>query len=106
MRMKNLLLVLNFVLFVFVGKGQVPCSLDNTFDQDGKLTSDGSRIADRICALPDDKSIVAYNPMSTGHVYVKKLNADEMTEHNSDTGELFDHTFLLRRQFQSKSRVQ
>ena len=56
--------------------GQTPCSLDNSFDTDGKIVSDGSRTVDCVTALPNGLSIITYNPMSTGHVYLRKLTAN------------------------------
>lgn len=72
---KNILLIF-FLMQSLTLWSQMPCALDNTFSSDGTLVSDGGRIADCIVSLPDGKSIVAYNPMSTGHVYLRKLNAD------------------------------
>lgn len=69
----------SFLVVFFLTSGlfaQTPCSLDNSFDTDGRLISDGSRITDRIIALPDGSAIVAYNPFGNGHVYIRHINLD------------------------------
>ena len=73
--MKNyiLLFLLLFPTLIFA---QSPCSLDNTFDGDGKLVSDGSKLLENIVALPNGKTIVAYNAFGNGHVYLRRLNND------------------------------
>ncbi len=46
------------------------------FDGDGKLVSDGSKLIENIVALPNGKSIIAYNAFGNGHVYLRRLNND------------------------------
>lgn len=69
--------ILPFILF-FTQKlfAQQPCALDNSFNSNGKLISDGGRICDRIQALPNDQSLVVYNPFGGGHVYIRRLLSD------------------------------
>lgn len=70
---KNILIFLISIVFAFNAIAQTPCSLDNTFDTDGRLISDGSRLCDRLIALPDGSVLVAYNPFGNGHAYVRHL---------------------------------
>ncbi len=73
MKLQLLFLLLLFPTVMFA---QAPCSLDNTFDSDGKIISDGSKLIENIVALPNGKSIVAYNPFGNGHVYLRRLNSN------------------------------
>jgi hypothetical protein len=82
--MKKIALYIFFVIPIAIF-AQGPCSLDNSFDTDGKLIGDGSRITDNIIALPNGKSIIAYNPFSSGHVYLRRLNADGTIDNSFGT---------------------
>lgn len=65
---------------------QIPCALDNSFSGDGKLVSDGSRLLENIVALPNGKSIVAYNAFGNGHAYLRRLNNDGSVDNTFGTG--------------------
>lgn len=67
---------IGILLLSFKLLAQSPCSLDNTFDTDGRLISDASRIGQCIVALPDGSSLIAYNPFGNGHVYIRHLLTD------------------------------
>lgn len=66
-------------------KAQVPCTLDNSFDTDGRIIGDGSRIADRLIALPDGSVLVAYNPFGNGHTYIRHINSNGSVDLNYGT---------------------
>lgn len=70
---KNILIILISTLFTISATAQTPCSLDNTFDTDGRLISDASKLCDRLIALPDGSVLVAYNPFGNGHAYVRHI---------------------------------
>jgi len=55
---------------------QVPCSLDNSFDTDGKLVSDGNRMGEHILVQADGKIIIGCNPFSGSGVSIKRLNVN------------------------------
>lgn len=68
-----------FILFIcslficsLTSMAQSPCSLDNSFDSDGKLVGEGNRIGDAAVIQSDGKIIVACNYFGTGHVYLKR----------------------------------
>ncbi len=65
-----------FLVNSFISNAQIACSLDNTFDTDGKLVSDGSRMGESIIVLPDNKIIIACNPFGSGVAYLKKLQVN------------------------------
>ncbi len=73
---KIYLVSISIVLLSFSLSAQTPCSLDNTFNTDGRIVGDGSRLGERIAALPDGSALVAYNPFSSGHVYVRHILID------------------------------
>lgn len=66
--------VINLLPFPVVA--QTPCSLDPTWDTDGKLVADGSRIADHMLVLPDGKLLVACNPFGDSYAFLKRFNTD------------------------------
>ena len=66
-----LLLVLTINLLA-----QSPCQLDISFNSNGKLISDANRIGERLVALPDGSSLIAYNSFGNGHVYIRHLLID------------------------------
>ena len=74
--MKNSITLLLMLLFTSVASAQIPCSLDNTFDSDGKLVSDGSRLGEHVIVQSDGKILVACNPFGNGDVYIKRFNVD------------------------------
>ncbi len=65
---------------------QLPCAFDNTFNGNGKLVSDGSRLLEHIVALPNGQSIVVYNPFGNGHTYLRRLNNDGTIDNTFGTG--------------------
>lgn len=75
--MQKTILFLVSCLFLTVDLfSQTPCSLDPTFNVNGKLISDAERIGERIAVLSDGSILVAYNPFSNGHAYVRHLLSD------------------------------
>ena len=74
--LKWMTLSLLLLLSTKLSQAQVPCSLDNTFDTDGRLISDGSRIGQCIVDLPDGSALVAYNPFGNSHAYIRHILID------------------------------
>ncbi|MBL7766973.1 MAG: T9SS type A sorting domain-containing protein [Chitinophagaceae bacterium] len=71
------ILTLSFCLFLALyAQAQTPCSLDNSFDTDGKLVADASRLGEHILLQTDGKILVACNPFGNGSVYIKRFNTD------------------------------
>lgn len=74
--MRTIIFLLFNLLAVLPMLAQTPCSLDNSFDGDGKLVSDGNRMGEHIVVQPDGKLIVACNYFGQGHVKIKRFNTD------------------------------
>jgi uncharacterized delta-60 repeat protein len=75
--MKNLYaLIFALTLFTYTAFSQTPCSLDPTWDGDGKLVADGSRLGDELLLLPDGKLLVACNPFGDTYAYLRRFNTD------------------------------
>ncbi len=55
---------------------QTPCSLDPTWDTDGRLVADGGRYSGAMLVLPDGKLLVACNPNNDSYAYLKRYNLD------------------------------
>lgn len=75
-------LLLFFAIRVYA---QSPCSLDNSFNTDGRVISDGSRIGECIIALPDGSALVAYNPFSNGHAIIRHILLDGTIDNSYGT---------------------
>jgi uncharacterized delta-60 repeat protein len=71
-----LTLLITLTQVTHTASAQTPCSLDPTWDTDGKLVADGSRIADCMLVLPDGKLLVACNPFGDSYAYLKRYNTD------------------------------
>jgi uncharacterized delta-60 repeat protein len=65
-------LSLIFTLCISIAAIAQPCSLDNTFDTDGRVLGDYNRIGDRVLALPNGEALVAHNAFGNGSAYIKK----------------------------------
>lgn len=66
--------------------GQTPCSLDPTWDGDGKLVADGSRLGEHMLLLPDGKLLVACNPFGDSYAKLKRYNHDGTVDGSFGTG--------------------
>ena len=69
-------LILCLLAFSLNGFAQIPCSLDATFDADGLMVSDGSRLGEHILVQDDVKILVACNPFGNGNAYIRRFNTD------------------------------
>lgn len=74
--MRTFIFTLFSLLAVLPVLAQTPCSLDNSFDGDGKLVSDGNRMGEHIVVQSDGKVIVACNYFGQGHVKIQRFNTD------------------------------
>lgn len=69
--------LLCLLLFLAAGtSAQIPCSLDPSFDLDGKLISDLNRMGEHILFQDDGKLLVACNPFGNSSTYVRRFNDD------------------------------
>ena len=68
----TILLLINIVS----ASAQIPCSLDNTFDNDGLLVSDGGRLGEYVIIQSDGKILVGCNPFGNGDARIKRFNVD------------------------------
>lgn len=78
-----------FLLFVVESASllaQIPCSLDPSFNTNGTLITDGSRLCERVVSLPNGQVLVVYNPFGTGHVYIRRLNNNGSVDNSYGTG--------------------
>jgi len=83
--LKIYLFLISLFFSVLKLHAQVPCSLDNTFNSNGRIVSDGSRLGDRIIALPDGSCLIAYNPFSNGHAYVRHILSNGTVDNSYGT---------------------
>ena len=69
---------ISILLFISIvsASAQIPCSLDNTFDSDGLLVSDGSRLGEHVIIQSDGKILVGCNPFGNGAARIKRFNVD------------------------------
>lgn len=78
--MKKFIVSSLFILTILQTKGQIACSMDNTFATGGKLISDVSRLGDAVVVQPDNKILVAATPFGNGYSIIKRLNVNGTTD--------------------------
>lgn len=76
---------------------QIPCSLDTSFNSDGKLVDASSRLGEHVLVQSDGKILVACNPFGNSHVYLKRFNVDGSVDNTYGSGGKFTIQVMERR---------